>query len=98
MKDYELSPEATDDLQEIWSFIASDNPAAADKLEADICDACEALARNPRLGHRRTDLTGEPVHFFTVRGHYLVIYQQASQPLTIARILHGSRDASLELG
>jgi hypothetical protein len=31
MKGYELSPEATDDLQEIWVYITNDNPAAADK-------------------------------------------------------------------
>jgi plasmid stabilization system protein ParE len=30
MKGYELSPEATDDFQEIWVYIANDNPAAAD--------------------------------------------------------------------
>jgi len=27
---YELSPEALTDLQEIWFYIARDNPAAAD--------------------------------------------------------------------
>ena len=36
MKGYELSSEATEDLQEIWVYIANDNPAAADKLEEDI--------------------------------------------------------------
>ena len=74
MKGYELSPEATDDLQEIWVYIANDNPAAADKLEEDIYAACELLAKNPRLGHRRSDLTDEPVLFWPVRGQYMVIY------------------------
>ena len=68
MKGYELSPEATDDLQEIWVYIANDNPIAADKLEDGIYAACELLAKNPRLGHRRPDLTGEPVLFWPVRG------------------------------
>jgi len=36
MKGYELSLEATDDLQGIWVYIANDNPAAADKLEEDM--------------------------------------------------------------
>src|SRR6266446_6711349 len=58
MKGYELSPEATDDLQEIWVYIANANPAAADKLEEDIYAACELLAKNPRLGHRRSGLDG----------------------------------------
>jgi plasmid stabilization system protein ParE len=66
MKGYELAPEALADLQEIWAYIARDNPAAADRLEADIYQACELLARNPRLGHKRLDLTDEPVLFFTL--------------------------------
>ncbi len=97
MKGYEFSPEARDDLQEIWIFVAGDSPAAADKLEADIYKACEILAENPRLGHKRTDLTDEPVLFWPVRGHYLVIYQPESRPLKIVRILHGARDASAQI-
>jgi len=97
MKGYELSPEALADLQEIWIYIANDNPAAADKLEDDIYRACELLAKNPRLGHKRPDLTDEPVLFWPVRGQYLVIYQRATQPLKVARILHAGRDAKEEL-
>ena len=97
MNGYELSPEALADLQEIWVYIAGDNPAAADELEADIYQACESLARNPRLGHKRPDLTDEPVLFWPVRGRYLVIYQRATQPLKIARILHAARDVREEL-
>jgi plasmid stabilization system protein ParE len=53
MKDYELSPEARDDLQAIWVYIAADDLFAADKLEADIYKACEVLAGDPGLGHKR---------------------------------------------
>jgi toxin ParE1/3/4 len=81
MKGYELSPEATDDLQEIWVYIANDNPTAADQLEDDIYAACELLAKNPRLGHRRSDLTDEPVLFWPVRGQYMVIYLPDTEPL-----------------
>jgi plasmid stabilization system protein ParE len=97
MNGYELSPEAVDDLQEIWVYIAPDNVAAADKLEVDIYKACEMLAGNPRLGHKRPELTDEPVLFWTVRGQYLVIYQRETQPLKIVRILHGARDAVPQL-
>jgi plasmid stabilization system protein ParE len=97
MKGYELSPEATDDLQEIWIYIANDNPAAADKLEEDIYAACELLAKNPRLGHRRSDLTDEPVLFWPVRGQYVVIYLPDTEPLKIVRILQGARNASAQL-
>jgi plasmid stabilization system protein ParE len=92
MKSCEFSPEALADLQEIWAYIASDNPVAADELEADIYRACELLAKNPRLGHKRPDLTDEPVLFWTVRSHYLVIYHGKRKPLQIVRILHAARD------
>ncbi len=44
---YEFSIEAASDLEEIWLFIAKDNPVAADKLEAEIYEACEFLVKNP---------------------------------------------------
>jgi len=97
MKGYELSPEATDDLQEIWVYIANDNPIAADKLEDGIYAACELLAKNPRLGHRRPDLTDEPVLFWPVRGQYMVIDLPDIEPLKIVRILQGARNASAQL-
>ena len=64
MNGYELSPETTDGLRGICSQVAGDNLAAADKLETDICQTCETLAVNPRLGHKRLDLTVEPVLFW----------------------------------
>jgi len=74
MNGLRLSPEARDDLQEIWVYIAQDNPAAADKREGDIYAACELLAKSPHLGHKRPDLTEEPVLFWPVRERYWVIY------------------------
>ena len=97
MNDFVFSPEARDDLQEIWCYIARDNPGAADRLEADIYAACEKLARQPRLGHRRKDLTSEPVLFWRVRNVYLIVYLQKTPPLSIVRILHGTRDIPAEL-
>ena len=97
MRAWEFSPEAKGDLQEIWLYIATDNPAAADKIEAEIYTVCDLLAQNPGLGHKRRDLTDEPVLFWPVRGRYLVIYQRESEPLKVVSILHGARDAQAEL-
>lgn len=98
MKEYCLTPAAEDDLFEIWSFIANDNPTAADKLESDFFNAFKKLADKPDLGHFRRDLTDKPVRFFPVRGTYLVVYDPdpASQPLVIIRLLHGARDVISE--
>jgi toxin ParE1/3/4 len=97
---YVLTAEAIDDLREIWHFIGveNQNPVAADDLWADIESACAQLARKPSLGHRRNDLTPDPeVLFYCVRDFYLVIYRKGTDPLQIARILHGARDVAAEL-
>jgi plasmid stabilization system protein ParE len=36
-----LSPEALQDLEDIWDFIAADNATAADKLEDEFFEAFE---------------------------------------------------------
>ena len=97
---YELTPEARADMRDIWNYIAvkNFNPAAADRLWQDIEDACAELAQNPSLGHARRDLTlDRKVLFYRVRDHYLVIYQKDTDPLQIARVLHGARDVKSEL-
>ena len=97
MKSYRLTPAAEDDLFQIWIFIAEDDPVAANRLEDDLFAACQRLAKRPDLGHFRRDLTDKPVRFFNVRENYLIVYDPASAPLEIIRILHGARDAAAEL-
>jgi antitoxin ParD1/3/4/toxin ParE1/3/4 len=98
MKPYRLTPAAADDIFEIWRFVASDNPTAADLLEADIFAACQKFADRPGLGHLRRDLTNRPVCFLAVRANYLIVYDPGMEPLAIIRVLHGARDAAAELG
>lgn len=97
MKSYRFAPAAKDDLFEIWAYIAGDNPAAANRVEREILEACLRLAARPDLGHYRRDLTDKPARFFPMRGTYLIVYDPATEPLEIIRILHGARDATAEL-
>lgn len=94
---YRLTPAAEDDLFQIWSFIAEDDPEAADRLEEEIFRACDGLASRPDLGHFRRDLTDKPVRFLCVRKYYLVVYDPVAVPVTILRVLHGARDITVEL-
>lgn len=97
MKGYRFTPAAEEDVFEIWAYIAADNPLAADRLEVEIRASCERLAEQPDLGHLRRDLTDKPVRFLPVRGRYLIIYDPATDPLEVLRVLHGARDAGVEL-
>jgi plasmid stabilization system protein ParE len=90
---YVLSPEALQDLQDIWDFIAADNVTAADKLEDEFFEAFGRLAQRPGLGHTRSDLTERDVRFWPV-GSYLIVYRDVPTSLQIVGVLHGARDVT----
>jgi len=57
MSEYQFTPEALQDLLDIWNFIAADNIEAADRVEAAIFQACGLLGKSPSVGMTRRDLT-----------------------------------------
>ena len=81
------------DYLEIWEFIARDNLDAADRVESEIERAILRLVRHPELGHVRRDLTSRPVRFWPIYS-YLIIYDPATRPFEIVRILSGYRDVA----
>lgn len=90
MAEFILSPDAENDLTEIWTYIAEDNLDAADALLAQLEHAIYQLAEMPGMGHSRTDLTLQPVLFWPVK-NILIVYR-SSNPLEIVRVLSGYRD------
>jgi plasmid stabilization system protein ParE len=94
MSGYQFTPQASEDLLDIWSFIARDNPEAADRVEAAVYRACDLLADSPLAGRMRKDITAFPLRFWVVHpySNYLIVYDPEKQPLQIIRILHGARD------
>jgi plasmid stabilization system protein ParE len=44
---FQFTPQATDDLDAIWWFIAEDNRDAADRVETEIIATCRRLAKHP---------------------------------------------------
>jgi plasmid stabilization system protein ParE len=91
MKGFKLSPEAARDVREIWGYIAEDSIEAARRVRLQIFGACQRLAVNPRIEHRREDLTDKSVLFWPV-GSYVIIYNPARKPVEIVRVVHGARD------
>jgi plasmid stabilization system protein ParE len=91
MSDYIVSPKADEDIFGVWRYLYSRaGIEVANRVEAEIYSAFETLAQNPRLGHKRSDLTSHPVLFFGVYS-YMIVYRPHA-PLEIARVLHGKRD------
>ncbi len=91
---FQLTLRALNDLDEIWSFIAADSIEAANRVESAILTACNSLARNPRLGSKRIEITPEPVRFWTVSRfpNFIVVYRPETKPLQVVAILHGRRN------
>ncbi|MFN0136092.1 MAG: type II toxin-antitoxin system RelE/ParE family toxin [Phycisphaerae bacterium] len=90
----ELSPAADSDLLEIWHYVASDNPTAADRLLESLSAASRQLATMPLSGRVRSDLLPE-LRSLAV-GMYVVYYTPTLFGIRIYRVLHGARDAATE--
>ena len=100
MSRYQFTPQAVDDLFEIWSYIARDSVQAANRVEAAVYNACAFLAEGPLRGSTREEITKLPLRFWTVQAFpkYIIVYDPQTDPLQIIRILHGSRDVLAILG
>jgi plasmid stabilization system protein ParE len=92
-----VSAEAVLQIEEIVAYIARDSDDVADKVNAAFVSACELLARNPGLGHTRSDMTSRPLKFWSVHS-YLIAYDVATAPLEIVAVFRGSRRPGQWLG
>jgi toxin ParE1/3/4 len=85
----EWSPQALNDLKEIYGRIAPDNPKAARGLHARILSCVSLLLTSPYMGRPgRVAGTREMVVAGTP---YIVPYRIAQDRLQILRVYHGSR-------
>jgi len=96
---FEFTPQAIDDLDAIWLFIADDNREAADRVELEIVAACRRLSQHPLMGTRRRDITSLAVRFWTVSNfsNYVIVYRPETTPLQVIAVLHGRRDLKTEI-
>jgi toxin ParE1/3/4 len=77
-------------LDEIWFYIAQDNPDAADKFIRALASKFPVLASMPDLGRRREELS--PRLRSLPFGHYVIFYRPMENRIEIVRVLHGARD------
>ena len=91
---FQFTPQAAEDLDAIWWFIAGNNRSAADRVEMEIVATCRRLAKHPLMGTRRQDITPLPVRFWSVMKfpNYVIVYRPETAPLQVIAVLHGKRD------
>ena len=96
MANFILSPEALQDLDAIWLYIAQDNPSAADRLVEDAYQVCQRLAEHPELGPVRHFQNDDPpgIRFIVIPRfrNCLVFYRATGTAVEILRVLHGAQD------
>jgi antitoxin ParD1/3/4/toxin ParE1/3/4 len=90
-KRFILSPEALEDLDQFWDYIATDNAESADRVLSRLRNEIRKVAHSPGIGHFREDLAGRRLLFWSVFS-YLIIYDASERPIRIVRVLHGARN------
>ncbi|MDD2901121.1 MAG: type II toxin-antitoxin system RelE/ParE family toxin [Syntrophales bacterium] len=83
-------PLAETDLEEIWWYIAQDNPDAADRVLDKIEERCRTLAQFPNMGFSRDEL--HPGLRSLPVGKYLIFYLPIADGIEVVRVLPGMMD------
>ena len=89
--EFQLHPEAAQDITEIWEYIAERSPKGARRVREAILETIRGLVIFPNRGHRRSDLAFEPIRFWVV-GNYLIAYVPDVKPLLVLAVVHARRN------
>ena len=84
---------AEEDFTEIISYIAVDNPKAANTITNKIEEELELLSKNPLLGRipRDEEIRKLRYRYLIVQNH-IIFYTIENKTIYIHRILHSARD------
>jgi toxin ParE1/3/4 len=91
------TPQAREDLIEIYTYIGLDNPTAAERVFDAIRAKTDSLAQYPRLGVLRPDI--RPSSRILIEGPYLILYETHPDrdegrlgSVEVVRIIDGRRN------
>jgi toxin ParE1/3/4 len=85
------TPQARQDIYEIFFQIALDNISAGAALKERLEAHLQTLAENPEIGPSRPEF-GLGVRLFPFEHTYLIIYRPFRDGVEILRFWHGARD------
>lgn len=95
--DLRWTPQAREDLIEIYTYIGLDNPSAAERIFDVVQRKAQLLLRHPHLGARRPEI--RPSARVLLEGPYIILYEThpdnndgAISEVEIVRIVDGRRD------
>jgi len=82
------TPEAEQDRNDIWDFIAADNPRAAARLDKRFSDAAAVLATRPRIG-RPGKIPG--TRELIPHKSYRLVYEIEGDTVWVLTLVHTAR-------
>ena len=91
MRPYRFLTPASRDLTDVLEYLYTNSPAAADRFLTSLDRRLSLLADHPFSGNHRKEFGHDDLRYITF-GAYIIAYYPATKPLTIAALLHGSRD------
>jgi len=88
----EISRTAEADAEAIWTFIAKDNPAAADRFLLELDRQVATLERFPERCALipENELMGTTYRHL-VHGDYRTLFRVAGRRVIVVRVVHGAR-------
>lgn len=88
-----ISPEAENDLLDIWLYIAEDNPINADRFLDKLNDKAKLIAEFKESGRARPEL-GEGLQSFPM-DRYVIYFRKSAEGIELVRVLNAARDINL---
>ncbi|NMG08316.1 type II toxin-antitoxin system RelE/ParE family toxin [Brasilonema sp. UFV-L1] len=84
------TPEAKNDLKELWNYIADFSEERADSYLRMLDEKMQTLAQFPLMGKECAELL-EGLRSFPVN-NYVIFYRPIDNGIEVIRVLHGARD------
>jgi toxin ParE1/3/4 len=81
MSEPRISPRASEDLVEIWSYIADDSMANADSFIDKLYETMQVLSRQPGSGRHREELVSVIQSF--PFGRYIIFFERLTPGLKL---------------
>jgi toxin ParE1/3/4 len=78
------------DLEDIWYFIAQENPVAASRVVNALKQRILSLNNLPERAQLRPDIA--PNARCLIHGNYLVVYEVIGARVEVVRVTHGAID------
>jgi plasmid stabilization system protein ParE len=94
MSRYRFRPLALADLEHLLTYLASEDPQAALRMQKSILKTCATIGENPEIAAELTGLSISGVRRFRVTRYsrYSIFYQIVDGQVEIIRLGYGGRD------